>query len=63
MLALGIVMLIDPTLMNNLSSSLVVFAIALALTALIYFFHQKVLPGMGIYIGSGFKETKKKKRH
>ena len=63
MLALGIVMLIDPTIMNTLSSSLVVFAIALALTALIYFIHQKILPGMGVYIGSGFKETKKRKRH
>ena len=63
MLALGIVMLIDPTLMNNLSSSLGVFVIALALTALIYIIHQRILPGMGIYIGSGFKGTKKKKRH
>ncbi len=63
MLALGIVMLIDPTIMNTLSSSLVVFAIALALTALIYFIHQKILPGMGVYIGSGFKGTKKRKRH
>ena len=63
MLALGIVMAIDPALMNNLSTSMVVFAIALALTILIYFVHQKILPGMGIYIGSGFKETKKKKHH
>ncbi|MDP2966753.1 MAG: hypothetical protein Q8N39_12080 [Pelolinea sp.] len=63
MLALGIVMAINPAWMNNLSTSLVVFAIALALTWLIYFVHQKILPGMGIYIGSGFKETKKKKHH
>ncbi len=63
MLALGIVMLIDPALMNNLGTSLVVFAIAISLTALIYFVHQKILPGMGIFIGSGFKGTKKKKRH
>lgn len=63
MLALGIVMLIGPALMNNLSSSLGVFVIALAIAALIYLVHHRVLPRMGIFIGSGFKETKKKKRH
>ena len=63
MLALGIVMLIEPAIMNKLSSSLGVFVIALALAALIYLIHQRVLPRMGIYIGSGFKESKKKKRH
>ena len=63
MLALGIVMLIEPAIMNKLSSSLGVFVIALALAALIYIIHQKALPRMGIYIGSGFKESKKKKRH
>ena len=63
MLALGIVMLIEPAIMNKLSSSLGVFVIALALAALICIIHHKALPRMGIYIGSGFKETKKKKRH
>ena len=63
MLALGIVMLIEPAIMNELSSSLGVFVIALAIAAIIYIVHQRVLPRMGIYIGSGFKETKKKKRH
>ena len=63
MLALGIVMLIGPAIMNKLSSSLGVFVIALAIAALIYLVHQRVLPRMGIYIGSGFKEAKKKKRH
>ena len=63
MLALGIVMLIEPAIMNKLSSSLGVFVIALALAALIYIVHQRTLPRMGIYIGSGFKEAKKKKRH
>jgi len=63
MLALGVVMLIEPAIMNNLSSSLGVFVIALAVAAIIYIVHQKTLPRMGIYIGSGFKEIKKKKRH
>jgi cytochrome c biogenesis protein CcdA len=63
MLALGIVMLINPAIMNKLTSSLGVFVIALAIAALIYIVHQRVLPRMGIYIGSGFKESKKKKRH
>jgi cytochrome c biogenesis protein CcdA/glutaredoxin len=40
MLALGIVMLIDPAIMNKLSSSLGVFVIALAIAALIYIAHQ-----------------------
>ncbi len=63
MLALGIVMLIEPAIMNELSSSMGVFVIALAAAAMIYIVHQKTLPRLGIYIGSGFKETKKKKRH
>lgn len=63
MLALGIVMAINPAWMNNLGTSLVVFTSALALTVVIYLVHQKVLPGMGIYIGSGFKKEKKKKLH
>ena len=63
MLTLGIVMAINPAWMNNLGISLLVFAIALALTWLIYFVHQKILPGMGIYIGCGFKKSNKKKHH
>lgn len=63
MLALGIVMLTNPALMNNLSASLLVFGFALALTWFIYIVHQKILPRFGIFIGSGFKQTKKKKRH
>lgn len=63
MLALGLVMLTNPEMMNNLSASLLVFGFALAFTWFIYILHQKILPKMGIYIGSGFKQAKKKKRH
>jgi len=63
---LGLVMIINPAIMNNLNNSLLVFLSALLLTWLMYIFHQKVLPKQGIYIGTGFRKPKKKnkrKRH
>ncbi len=59
--ALGVVMLINPELMNHLNTSLLVFAAALALTWAIYIIHQRLLPRFGIYIGTGFKKPKSKK--
>ncbi len=44
MLALAIVMLIDPTLMNNIGSSLLVFGVAFGVTGLILLIHQVLLP-------------------
>jgi cytochrome c biogenesis protein CcdA/glutaredoxin len=57
-LALGIVMLINPELMNQLNSSILVFGFALASAFLIFLIHQKVLPQLGIFIGTGFKKSK-----
>jgi uncharacterized membrane protein HdeD (DUF308 family) len=64
-LALGVVMLVNPEWMNHLNTSLLVFAFALALTWAVYIIHQRILPRFGVYIGSGFKrpKDKKKKRH
>jgi len=44
MLALAIVMLIDPTLMNQIGSSLWVFGAAFGLTGLILLIHRVILP-------------------
>lgn len=66
MLSLAGVMLINPSLMNDLSSSLVVFGIAFGITVLVLVLHRLVLPKMGIRIGTEFnhkgKGKKKKKR-
>jgi glutaredoxin len=64
MLSLAGVMLINPSLMNNLSSSLVVFGIAFGATLLVLLLHRVVLPKMGIMIGTEFNSKgKHKKRH
>ena len=55
MLALAGVMLINPNLMNNLSSSLVVFGIAFGATLLILLVHRTILPKFGIHIGTEFR--------
>lgn len=52
MLTLSIVMLIDPALMNNLKSSLIIFMIAILATMLILFIVRVILPKIGVYIGS-----------
>ncbi len=52
MLTLAVVMLFNPALMSQLSSSLIIFAIAFVLTVLILLLHRKILPAFGIWIGS-----------
>lgn len=52
MLALAIVMLIDPSLMNSLTSSLIIFGIAFSVTLLILLVHRSILPKFGIFIGT-----------
>ena len=62
MFILGLVMAVNPAVMNNLNSSLLVFLLALLAVWCVYMLHQKVLPKFGVYIGTGFKKPKKKKR-
>lgn len=52
MLVLSAVMLIDPSLMSDLSMSLLIFVIAFALAGLILWLHRVVLPRWGILIGT-----------
>jgi thiol-disulfide isomerase/thioredoxin len=62
MLALAIAMLVDPFVMNNLASSLYVFGAAVVATLLILLFHRRILPAMGVYIGTEYKPRSKSRR-
>jgi thiol-disulfide isomerase/thioredoxin len=59
MVALAAVMVVNPTLMNSLANSLLVFAAAGGAALLILLLHRHTLPAMGIYIGSEFRPKKK----
>lgn len=67
MLTLAGVMLIDPSLMNNLGSSMGIFGMAILFTILILVIHRGILPSFGIRIGTEFsgqrKSPKVKSRH
>jgi thiol-disulfide isomerase/thioredoxin len=52
MLTLAVVMLVNPALMNNLSSSLIIFGIAFAAALLVLLVHRLVLPRFGVRIGT-----------
>jgi len=52
MLVLAGVLLIDPTLMDSLRNSLLVFGAAFGVSALVLVLHRKVLPRWGIVIGT-----------
>lgn len=58
MLSLAIVMLFNPSLMNNLSGSLIVFGIAFGVTVLVLLVHRVILPRMGVKVGSEFNNGK-----
>jgi cytochrome c biogenesis protein CcdA/glutaredoxin len=62
MLALALVLLFDPSLMNDFTSSLTVFAAAFGFTLIILVLHRLVLPRFGINIGSQDAGSDKKKR-
>jgi thiol-disulfide isomerase/thioredoxin len=63
MLTLAIVMLINPSLMDNLTSSFTIFGIAFGVTLIILIIHRIVFPKIGLYIGSEFQgKTKEKAR-
>lgn len=64
MFTLGIVMLVDPALMNELTSALLIFGIALATIVAILFVHRWLLPRFGIVIGSEFRhQSRQQRRH
>jgi len=64
MLTLGGVMLIRPSLMNDLASALIIFGIALSAVLLVLLVHRVILPKMGVRIGSELsRERKRRTRH
>ena len=62
MIVLSGVMIYDPSILNKLSSSLIVFAAAFVLVLLILLVHRRILPAFGIWIGSESAPTKSRKR-
>jgi hypothetical protein len=63
MLTLAAVMLVNPAWMNELGSSLVVFAVALGIFLLVLLVHRVILPRLGIALGSDkeiIQSTKRK---
>lgn len=52
MLVLAIVMLVNPSLMSSLSATLWIFLIAFGAALMVLLVHRKVLPALGIYIGT-----------
>lgn len=63
MLTLAAVMAINPSLMNDLGSSLLIFGIAFAAALLTLLLHRKVLPAFGIWIGTEPRGKRRSKRH
>lgn len=51
MVTLSIVMIVNPAIMNNISTTLLVFALALIMTLIILLLTSVILPKFGIYIG------------
>jgi uncharacterized membrane protein HdeD (DUF308 family) len=62
MLALAVVLLVNPDLMNSLTSSLLVFGVAFGVAGLVLLAHRVLLPRFGIYIGSELGAAQKKSR-
>lgn len=62
MLVLAVVMLIDPALMNDFGTSLLIFGAAFGLALLVLLVHRVILPSMGIWVGSEARPTKQPKR-
>lgn len=61
MLTLAAVMLIDPNLMNRVSTALLVFAVAFAASLLVLLVHRVILPRLGVRIGSEFAAKQPKR--
>lgn len=61
MLTLAGVMLINPDLMDKLSSSLLIFGIAFVAAMVVLIVHRKVLPHYGIYIGTEIGPKRKRR--
>jgi thiol-disulfide isomerase/thioredoxin len=58
MLTLAIVMLIKPSLLNNITSTLIIFGAAILGMLLVLLVHRTILPRLGIRLGTEFNRTK-----
>jgi len=61
MLTLSIIMLVNPALLNNLASSLLVFGFAFIATLAIWLIHHFVFPKIGVHSGTDYIDQKTKK--
>jgi hypothetical protein len=61
MLTLAVVMIVDPSLMNSLGNSLLIFANAFGLALIVLFLHRGVLPRLGVYIGTEMSPKRSRK--
>src|SRR5690606_35021784 len=52
MLVLAFVLLIDPSILNSLTGTLLVFGVAFIAAAFTLLLHRRILPNYGIYIGT-----------
>jgi cytochrome c biogenesis protein CcdA len=59
MLALGLVMIIDPDLTNKISGAILIFITAIITSFLVMWFHRKILPRFGVHIGTEKDLTEK----
>lgn len=57
MLTLAAVLLVNPVLMNQVSTSLTAFGVAFALALLVLLIHRVILPRFGVTIGTEFANT------
>ena len=62
MLTLAAVMLLNPAWLNSLSKSLIIFAIAFGLVAIVLVVHRRILPAFGIWVGTEAEGIKKTRR-
>ncbi len=60
MLTLALVMALNPNLLDDINTALIVFAAAFGLTGLILLLHRRILPRFGIWIGT---EDHPRRRH
>ena len=62
MLTLAAVMLLNPAWLNSLSKSLIIFAIAFGLVAVVLAVHRRILPAFGVWVGTEAEGVKKARR-
>ena len=62
MLTLAVVMIIKPSLLSSLSSAMIIFGIAFGAIILVLLLHRRILPAMGIWIGTEMQDKNKRNK-